>query len=118
NATSEKDQPASNTILHFPLLARRREEAGVERVGLAQTPKGMARLCKRVEPSGGQRQGIKTECVGGISFGLRDRLAAGPDLRRVSRRGSERANLAITVDYSRPHPRAMKESSSFSAFLL
>src|SRR5215510_5015701 len=78
----------------------------------------MAWLCKRVEPSGGQRKGIETKGVGGVSLGLCDRLAAGPHLRRVSRRGGEGANLAITVDHSRPHPSAVKESSGVAAFLL
>src|SRR5262245_11427188 len=78
----------------------------------------MARLRKRVEPSGRQRQGIETKGVGGVSFGLRDRLAARPYLRRVSRRGGGGANLAVTVDYRHPHPGAVKEPSGVAAFLL
>src|SRR5215813_4347019 len=41
---------------------------------------------------------LQSECPGGVSFGLRERLAGGQYLRRVSRRGGEGANLAITVD--------------------
>src|SRR5262245_13022347 len=39
NTASEKDQPARNAILASTLPARRGEEAGIEQVGLAQTPK-------------------------------------------------------------------------------
>src|SRR5262245_18426603 len=77
----------------------------------------MARLCERVEPGGGQRQGIETKGVGGVSLGLRDRLAAGPCLRRASPRGRAGANLAITIEHSRPHPLAVKEPSGVAAIL-
>src|SRR5262245_12989561 len=85
DAASEKDQPTGYSILSYSMLARRREEAGIERVGLTQAPKRMARLCKCVEPSSGQRQVIETKGVGGVSLGLRDRLASGPYLRRIGR---------------------------------
>ena len=65
------------------------QEVRRERVGLIQTVERMARLGERVEHGGGQREDVEAEGIGRVCLGLGDRLAAGPGLARIARRGDE-----------------------------
>src|SRR5216683_931871 len=72
----------------------------------------MARLDERVELGGRERQPIQTKSIGGVGFGLGNRLASWPGLARVRRRRDERTERSVPVNHRSPHPRSVEETSN------
>src|SRR5712692_6339457 len=72
----------------------------------------MARLHERVELGGRERQPIQTKSIGGVGFGLGNRLTPWPGLARVRRRRDERTERSVPIDYRSPHPRSVEETSN------
>src|SRR6266851_826019 len=109
HTSAEEDQPAGDLAFASIAATWRRERLWIEQIGLAEAPERVARLREGVEASRGQSEGVEAERVPGVCLRLGNRLTARPYLRRVGRRGVERADLPSPVNHRRPHARALED---------
>src|SRR4029079_9711339 len=77
--TAEEDR-STGDLTTVSLLTGREQQLGVEQVGLAKTPQRMAWRREGMQSRRGEREVIETECIRRIGLGLRNRLAARPDV--------------------------------------